>query len=132
MFHVQVVVFITNKASSANVLQINFGQKLHVLLVIYLNISTQIWKNVLAVHQVWLMIFLKIYVLTVLLINLTLMDLNAQHARVQLIIVHSLEHVPVVHTAEYTIIKVNNANALQESSLLVIAAYSVTIQSISI
>jgi|688.fasta_scaffold624207_1 hypothetical protein len=56
------------------------------------------------------MIFHKICALIVLLINLSLMDLNVQHARAQLIIVQNLEHALLVLMEEYTITKVNNAN----------------------
>jgi hypothetical protein len=57
------------------------------------------------------MIFHKICALIVLLINLSLMDLNAQHAKAQLIIAKSLEHALLVLMEEYTITKANNANA---------------------
>ena len=132
VYHVQVVVSIINKINFVNVQQINFGHKQHVLLAIYLNISILIWKNVLIVHLVWLMIFHKICVLIVLLINLILMDLNVQHVKVLLIIVQNFEHVQVVHMEEYIINKVSNVNAQQESSSLVLVVSSVIILSTSI
>lgn len=118
MYHVQVVVFIINKHNFVNVQLINFGMVYHVSNVIILNILIRIWRNVYHVHLVWFMIYIKVYVLIVQVINHILMVKNVQIANCLLIIINNYVHVLVVHILVYIIHKLNNANVQLINSLL--------------
>jgi hypothetical protein len=118
VYHVQVVVFIINKHNFVNVQLINFGMVYHVSNVIILNILIRIWRNVYHVHLVWFMIYIKVYVLIVQVINHILMVKNVQIANCLLIIINNYVHVLVVHILVYIIHKLNNANVQLINSLL--------------
>lgn len=132
MYHVQVVVFIINKHNFVNVQLINFGMVYHVLNVIILNILIRIWRNVYHVHLVWFMIYIKVYVLIVQVINHILMVKNVQIVNYLLIIINNYVHVLVVHILVYIIHKLNNVNVQSINSLLDFHVLNVIILSILI